>query len=219
MASIFWNPLFSSALFVLAFVALVVALFRPAHGIMVGVAMALLIAYFSIGVTMGWITPLDTVLLVLGLLLCTGEVLVPGFGVLGVSGLVFTSCGAVLSAPTPEMGAATILTALIAGALVGALLWRGGVRSSWIEQTVLHASLTSEGGYLSRVNPDESYLHRTGVALSNLRPAGTISIDGERLDAQSRGDFIDQGSRVEVIDVANGRLTVRVLRNMEVSEQ
>ena len=42
-----------------------------------------------------------------------------------------------------------------------------------------------------------------------LRPAGTIMVEDERLDAVSQGDFIPKGSPIEIIRVEGGKIIVR----------
>lgn len=52
------------------------------------------------------------------------------------------------------------------------------------------------------------YLGKTGTALTDLRPAGKIEIEGATLDAQSDGGWISQGSAVRVIEVSTNRIVV-----------
>lgn len=59
---------------------------------------------------------------------------------------------------------------------------------------------------------DPSYrpaLGARGVALTVLRPAGKVVIDGRELDAVSDGDLIEAGRAIEVVTVEPGRLVVR----------
>ncbi len=48
-----------------------------------------------------------------------------------------------------------------------------------------------------------------GIALTVLRPAGKVQIEGRELDAVSEGALVDAGSAVEVVTVEPGRLVVR----------
>jgi membrane-bound ClpP family serine protease len=50
-----------------------------------------------------------------------------------------------------------------------------------------------------------------GEAITPLRPAGFVRIDGKRLDATAEGDFVDAGSAIEVAAVRDGQLRVRLL--------
>jgi len=54
-----------------------------------------------------------------------------------------------------------------------------------------------------------SLLARVGVADTALRPTGKASIDGRRVDVVSDGDFIDQGTAVEVVEIDGTRIVVR----------
>lgn len=48
-----------------------------------------------------------------------------------------------------------------------------------------------------------------GTALTTLRPAGTGRFEGRRVDVMTEGDFIDQGSEIEIILVEGNRIVVR----------
>jgi membrane-bound serine protease (ClpP class) len=52
-------------------------------------------------------------------------------------------------------------------------------------------------------------LHRRGTALSSLRPAGFARIDGHKIDVQTRGEMLDQGCLIEVVEVVGNRVVVR----------
>jgi membrane-bound serine protease (ClpP class) len=58
-----------------------------------------------------------------------------------------------------------------------------------------------------------SLVGRTGVAETALRPTGKAVVDGRRLDVVSDGDFIEQGSPLEIIEVAGARVVVKRKRN------
>ena len=60
----------------------------------------------------------------------------------------------------------------------------------------------------------KDYLDQEAETLSKLRPAGTIEIDGKRVDAVSEGAFIEKGKKVKVISVSGSRIVVR-----EISEE
>lgn len=52
----------------------------------------------------------------------------------------------------------------------------------------------------------------TGEAITPLRPAGFVRIDGRRLDASAESDLIDAGTQIEVVSVRDGQLRVRARR-------
>ncbi len=49
-----------------------------------------------------------------------------------------------------------------------------------------------------------------GEALTPLRPAGFVRIDGRRMDANAEGDLIDAGADIEVVSHRDGQLRVRL---------
>ena len=51
---------------------------------------------------------------------------------------------------------------------------------------------------------------RAGLTITPLRPAGTITIDDERIDVVSEGGYIDNGQSVKVIKVEGSRIVVRL---------
>ena len=51
-------------------------------------------------------------------------------------------------------------------------------------------------------------LHGTGVTLSALRPSGFARIDGQRVDVVTRGEMIEAGRAVRVVEVLGNRVVV-----------
>jgi len=54
-------------------------------------------------------------------------------------------------------------------------------------------------------------IDREGVALTDLRPIGTIEIDGQHHEASAQGGLIDRGSAVRVTDVSGPEIRVRAV--------
>jgi len=51
-------------------------------------------------------------------------------------------------------------------------------------------------------------LHKEGIALSPLRPAGFARIDGRRVDVVTRGEMLDKDCPVRVVEVQGNRVVV-----------
>jgi membrane-bound serine protease (ClpP class) len=80
-----------------------------------------------------------------------------------------------------------------------------------LSKTAMGRSLVledAETGFLSAPTASD-LLGQIGEALTDLRPAGKIVIDGERHEATSEREFIAQGSRVRVIGKEGPALVVR----------
>ncbi len=54
---------------------------------------------------------------------------------------------------------------------------------------------------------------KTGVTISTLRPSGIARLDGHRVDVVTRGEMIDPGVDVRVIEVLGNRIVVRAVRD------
>ena len=51
-------------------------------------------------------------------------------------------------------------------------------------------------------------LGQEGVAITTLRPAGTITLAGKRMDVSSTGDFLDKGTKVRIVKVEGSKIFV-----------
>ena len=62
-------------------------------------------------------------------------------------------------------------------------------------------------GYTSSDSKDD-LMGLEGVALTSLRPAGTVLIQERRVDVVSVGEFIEKGAQVKVVDTSGSRVMV-----------
>lgn len=147
-------------------------------------------------------------------LLCVEMFVLPGFGVAGILGLLAIIAGVVvaLGGPTPGAGDAALAMFAVVSALtlLGVATWavvasrRGGYKA------LFGGTLDREGGYLAAV-PRPELEGLQGVALTDLRPAGTAEVAGERLDVVSDGGWIDAGTPVRVLHAEGYRHVVQPL--------
>lgn len=160
----------------------------------------------------GW-EPL--LILMAGIVLLLVEMFVlPGFGVAGILGVLAMIAGVVivLGGPTPGPGDAALATFAVVSALtlLGVATWaivasrRGGYKA------LFGGTLDREGGYLAAV-PRPELEGLQGVAVTDLRPAGTAEVAGERLDVVSDGGWIDAGTPVRVLHAEGYRHVVQPL--------
>lgn len=159
-----------------------------------------------------WLTGLaglvEILLFLGGIVLLVVELFVPGAGIFGISGLfailasIFLVLGGnlqALSMMSMSLIVAVILFLFIAKRLPNSKLW---------SLLVLKESETTQEGYVS-ANDYRIYLHKNGVTETFLRPAGTVNIDGVKLDVVSEGIYIQPGTKVTVIAVQGSRIVVR----------
>lgn len=146
-------------------------------------------------------------LLGLGLALIIAELMFPTLGVLGV-GAALAIVGAIVSAfqESSSTGVAFLVaTALLVPAAIVAGLKLLPYSPFGKHLVARGASFTDAAAVDLR---DRALLGKEGLAENLLRPIGTATIDGRRVDVQSRGEPIEAGSRLRVIEVEGNRVVV-----------
>jgi len=154
----------------------------------------------------------ELLLIALGLALVGVELLVlPGFGVAGVlgvvsllAGLVFSFVGRDLSSPQSQ---ASLLAGLFA-TLGSFVLAAGGIwillRSSRDLQLFRSIVVEATVGSPSAIDPPLRHagpdLGAEGEATTDLRPAGRARFGEDPIDVRSNGPWIPQGARVRIVD-------------------
>ncbi len=78
----------------------------------------------------------------------------------------------------------------------------------------LRSAQTQEDGYVGQNPKEKELLGQTGVALSNLRPAGAARIAGRRYDVVTEGDMVEKGAAIEVRRIEGNRIVVRELKRV-----
>ncbi|MBQ6489179.1 MAG: hypothetical protein IJI75_08105 [Solobacterium sp.] len=157
---------------------------------------------------MGPTTVMGIVLLITAFILLAIEAVIPGFGVPGISGLVLLGLGIMMC--SHSLAEALVLIAVLAVLLaimifvVLKLLSSGKINPP----VVLNETLSKDKGFVSR-DLHTDLMYQRGQALSDLRPAGKVSINDRAYDVISEGEFIQKGEMVEVISVSNNSLVVR----------
>ena len=149
-------------------------------------------------------------LIVLGVFFLALEVFViPGFGVSGILGMAALITGIFLVTDSLLEGVLFTGGALIVLGVLTYLSFRSArTRRVW-QKFTLSTRQTSKGGYVAPKVQYETYLGRAGIALTQLRPAGTADFDGQHLDVVTEGGFIGPGTVIRVISVEGTRIIVR----------
>lgn len=147
-------------------------------------------------------------LLAVGIVLLIAEIFIPSFGILGIAGLLALTIGCfyLLGA-----GMQAVLILLAVYGFIGLVIVVLGCyfpkESKW-NPFVLWEKQKNEQGYTGS-SDFSAYLNKVGLAITPLRPAGTIEIEGQRLDVSSLGDYIDKDMQVKVIKVEGNKIFVK----------
>ena len=211
------EPTVSGLLLSVGMLGLMVAFYTRSVGgfTLVGfIALALFFGGHAVVHLVGWE---EALLFLTGLVLVIVEIFfVPGLGVPGVLGLVFVIAALVLALIGIPLDV-SFETGVLADAMTRVLLSLLGafvlalVFIRLLSKTAMGRSLIladAETGFLSAPSASD-LIGQTGEALTDLRPAGKVVIDGERHEATSEREFIARGSRVRVIGKDGPALVVR----------
>ena len=218
----FLNPFISGILILVIMGGLYFELQTPGVGFpILAAAIALvlyLVPYYLNGLAENW----EIIALFVGVLLIMLEVFViPGFGVAGIAGIALTVGSMILIMLNNDffnfdmvpMSNILMASLSIIGGLTGGivLLFFGGVRltqSSFFKRISLTDTQAQSDGYTSNFNTGD-LVGKTGTAYTVLRPSGKIMIEDQLYDAFSRGDYIDKGDTVTVLEIEGSTLKVR----------
>jgi membrane-bound serine protease (ClpP class) len=149
---------------------------------------------------------LPVALQLLGLGVIVVEIFVPSFGLLAAlaAGLLLYSLYLVFTTISVNMGLVFVGVDIFIIPVVLVLGFKALGASSWS----LHKTLSRHDGVASQSPDLAAWLGKEGVAVTNLRPSGTVMIGDTRLDAVTDGDYVSSGTPVRVTLVSGNRMVV-----------
>jgi len=152
---------------------------------------------------------LAIILLVAGFVLIGIEMVLPGFSVPGVAGIICLIAGIFMAADDIKEG--VIITLVVLGLLlimmvtVLKLLSSGKLKSP----IVLQEEQAKSEGYIS--SGDLQYLlGKEGVAITDLRPTGRADFDGITFDVITEGSYVEKGAALIIYKVQGSKLIVKI---------
>jgi len=191
-----------------------------------GIAGLSLLALFFFGHYVAGLAGYEEIILFLvGILLLFIELfLTPGFAVLGSVGILLIIASFIAAmGKGPVFNPATIISrnyfpalinfaAALFGLIVVVLLTYRFVftpSSPLYGKFVLTAREKNDDGFSSSPEDLSSLRGETGEALTKLRPSGKARIAGRSLDVVSRGEYIEPGQEIVVVEVRGSRVVVK----------
>lgn len=157
-------------------------------------------------------------LFVAGLLIAVAEVVLPSAGLLALAALACLVgslfCAYQLSGMTAvilaivEVITVPIVIVLAFKVLPKTRLGKGLMLAPPSTSSSRNASASTG---LPKASPFDELIGRTGIAVSALRPSGTMELDGRRISVVSDGQLVPAGRRVRVVLVEGNRIVVDVV--------
>jgi membrane-bound ClpP family serine protease len=163
---------------------------------------------------------------VLGLILLAVEIFIlPGFGFMGISGIVLILTGLALAtmekAPSSSEEWTTFAAqlfrigfSLVAACVMAFFFARYLPKIPYANRLMLspptdNADAESEFAPLPGAEQAAALLGQVGVATSMLRPAGMAKIGDVYVDVVTEGDFIEPGTSIQIVEVEGTRIVVK----------
>ncbi|MBO0959452.1 nodulation efficiency protein NfeD [Neobacillus sp. MM2021_6] len=205
------DPIVVTILLTIAGVGIVLELFSAKIGIAGFIGVFALILFFYGHFQAGLAGYGTLTLFVAGILLIFLEFFLPGAvaGTLGVAALILSLFLA--GEDAMQIGVSIFIAIMISIIVFFMMIKTFGKKLVLFNKMVLSEIARKEDGYVSNINRTD-LLGKVGTALTILRPAGTIIIHNERVDAISEGGFIEQNAKVKVIKVEGARIVVREVK-------
>ncbi len=212
------HPMVSPFLLSLGFLGLLVEVKTPAFGLAGFAGLGSLALFFGSHLIIGLAGWEVVILLAAGTILLLVEALIlPGFGVAGILGILAVLGSIVLSliGTMPTMGdwmlAFQVLgTSVLIVGFVGWQLLKRLPDDPRANRIFHREALTRDLGYTSSVSRAE-LIGQEGVAVTDLRPAGTARIGEEQLDVVSSRGWVVAGTPVRVVAAEGYRHVVEPL--------
>lgn len=220
----FMNPIVHGLCLTFIFLGLYFELQTPGIGFPLIIAILAALFYFAPLYLDGLAENWEVLLFIAGIGLIILEIfVVPGFGVTGISGLVLVFVAAILSmignvgfnfeltgGEAMMRATAVVLGSFAVTIAVALLFMKQFLRSPFFRKIALQTEMRTEEKYTSSIFDDtQSLLGKIGIAETDLRPAGKISIDDEFYEGQTNGEYILKGKNIQVVEVKNMYLIVK----------
>lgn len=216
------NPVLQSLLILIIIGGIYFELQTPGIGFPSAAAIIAAILYFAPLYIDGLAENWEILVFFIGILLIAAEIFViPGFGIAGISGIIFIIGGLTVSllnntgfdfkdVTIPEFGQATLTVLMGLGLSFFLMLWLSNkIGSKGVFRKV---ALTTDLEEAVSTPVLIDLIGREGTAATVLRPSGKVRIDNEMYDGVSESGFIDKGTPVKVIRFENAQVYVQTIR-------
>lgn len=149
------------------------------------------------------------VLIVIGMILITVEMIIPGFGAAGISGGIALIAGLWIGSKDLPGAMFSLLIVVVLLAIIAILIFKSAIRGKLSKSpVVLNTAIDAYSSELTEQEATE-LVGKTGTTLTALRPSGIAVINGRRMDVVSDAEFIDKDASVTVVAVDGVKVLVK----------
>lgn len=155
---------------------------------------------------------ISAVCLAVGLVLCTIEIFVPGFGIFGITGtilLVFSLVFRIIIGGSLLQFIYMLLIIISVLAIIILISLRSA-RFGLLSRSPIIQSGTALPKDFSDDKKNYAYLlGKGGVTKTICKPIGKIEIDSVEYQAITNGDYLERGTDVKVVEVDGSTIVIR----------
>lgn len=208
MANFIVNPVVALILTCIIFLGFLYQLYSNKINI-IGIVATLTLLIFFLGFYIkGDVNLYSVILFGIGVIFVIIELFVVG-AVIGIIGMALIVFSIITLGDNLVYMIANVDVALILSIIEWVILVKIFKRKiPFLDKVVLKDSTNAEAGYTS--HEDRSHLvGQTATTSTDLRPAGIITYNNERIDAVSDGSFILRNKQVTILEVEGTRVVVR----------
>ncbi len=222
--SFFLNPAISSILILIILGGIYFELQTPGVGFPIMAAIIASILYLTPYYLNGLAENWEILFFFFGIILIGVEIFViPGFGISGILGIIFTISSLILVMinndlldftfvfPSDLFNAAGSVLLATLGFII--ILFFGGVKlteSSYFKKISLQTVQDTQEGFTSMTN-DNNLIGKEGKSFTVLRPSGKVMIKNKLYDASTSGEYIEKNQKIIVSENEGTSLKVKKL--------
>lgn len=161
---------------------------------------------------MGWWLLLAVFLYVACAALIVAEVFLPSGGILSICALACVVGGiAIFFHLSTLAGWIGVIVALIMIPLLLAGAYKLLPKTRFGKQVILARPVRERGDAISDAPELARLVGQTGEVLTPLRPVGTCTFDGRRVECVAESGYVEKGHKIKVLRIEGTQVTVRVI--------
>lgn len=202
------SSMVQSLLLVVIFLSILVEIKTGGTGI--GALLGLIAAavFWGSSYVKGLVSLYQIAIFIVGVIFIIIEILTPTVGLLAGIGVVAIFYSLILAMGGDINAIYMMAISLVIAIIIFAIIIKKLPSSKLWKKIILTNTSSTEQGYVSSVDYSQ-YLNKEGIVLTELRPSGSVEIDGVPVDVVSEGKFISKGEKVRVVKIEGMRIIVR----------
>jgi membrane-bound ClpP family serine protease len=150
-------------------------------------------------------------LIFLGLLLLLIEfAVIPGVTIAGIGGFILLGLSVYIafSSYGSGIGFLTLSFVLIASPLMIYYFFRSKTGKKMVLDSLID-------GKVETVDSEKIHVGDAGITLGRLAPSGKVKVNGEVVEAQSTGGFVDHNKEIKVVKILTNKIIVEPVKNIK----